>query len=156
MRPRAIVVAAALLGAVPSAGAQAADSTCTYRQCALNIVPVLHGLTVVRGEQETPLATLGFLWTRDVSGIFDAAARDAARDAVRTRRLAAVFTDLGLGLLVVGATRAASEDLDRTAATLMLAGTATFAISVPIQFRADAHLSRAVWRHNARFANRTQ
>ncbi len=107
---------------------------------------------MVRGEDEDPVATLGFLWTRDISRVFDDPARDAARSAVRTRRVAAFLTDAGLALAIAGAARAARNDLDRTASTLMIAGVALVGISVPIQFRADRHLSRAVWLHNARFA----
>lgn len=148
---------AALLAAPLAAHAQRADAprlggACDYRSCGYNIIAALHGLRVVRGEQETPVATLGFLWTRDVSEAFDGEGKAAAQAAVRTRRWGALFTDVGLAMIVAGAASAATNDLDETAANLMMAGAASVGVSVPLQFLADKHLARAVWRHNARYA----
>lgn len=126
--------------------------SCEYRSCAYNIIAALHGLRVVQGEQEAQVATLGFLFTRDISGAFEGEGRTAAIAAVRTRRWGALFTDIGLALLLTGAVQAATTDLDETSANLMLAGAASVGISVPLQFLADKHLARAVWQHNARYA----
>ena len=150
-------VLAALLTISSIAGAQRVDTapvsaTCDYRHCAFNIIAALHGLRVVRGADEVQVGTLGFFWTRDLSDRFDGEGREAARTAVRTRRRGALFTDVGLALLATGAARAATNDLDRGAANLMLAGAAIVGVSVPLQFRADKHLARAVWQHNARYA----
>lgn len=146
-----LVVAASRLDAQRAPVAPIA-ADCDYRQCAYGIIAAPHGLRVVRGEAEVRVALLGFLWTRDISGAFDAPAQEAARAAVRTRRWGALLTDTGLALLLTGAARAATRDLDETGARLMLAGAATVGLSVPLQFRADTHLSRAVFAHNARFA----
>lgn len=127
-------------------------AACDYKRCAYNIVPVLHGLTVVRGEQETPVATLGFLWTGDITDAFAEPAREAARRAVRTRRVAAVFTDLGLILAAAGVGVGLAEEFDETAGALLAGGVASIAISVPLQFRADKYLAQATWIHNARYA----
>lgn len=153
-----LTLAVALLPA--SSQAQRAEAprlpaSCDYRRCAYNIIAELHGLKVTRGEDETPVATLGFLWTRDISDAFEGEGQEAARSAVRTRRWAALFTDLGLALLVTGAASAATNDLDETSTALMLGGAASLGLSVPIQFRADKHLARAVWQHNARYATGT-
>lgn len=154
-RPLALLCAIALMPA--AARAQRAESprlpaTCDYRSCAYNIIAALHGLKVTSGSQEAPVGTLGFLWTRDISGAFEGEGRAEARAAVRTRRWGALFTDLGLALLVTGAVSAATNDLDETSARLMLGGAASVGLSVPIQFLADKHLARAVWLHNARYA----
>lgn len=155
------VLCAAILASPMTVAAQRADApriasaggdACDYRSCAYNIIAALHGLRVVRGERETQVATLGFLWTRDISDAFDGEGRSAAQAAVRARRWGALFTDLGLALLLTGAVSAATQDLDETSAKLMLAGAASVGVSVPIQFLADKHLARAVWQHNARFA----
>ena len=140
MRIPALLVAqmVPLLLALPrTAGAQRVDAprlpaSCDYRACAYNIIAALHGLRVVRGTGETQVATLGFLWTRDISSAFDGEGHDAARTAVRTRRWGALFTDVGLALLATGAV--------------------SVGVSVPLQFLADKHLARAVWQHNARYA----
>ncbi len=159
---RVPVLFTALLLALPlTAGAQRVDAPrlparCDYRQCAYNIIAALHGLRVVRGAEETQVATLGFLWTRDISSAFDGEGREAARSAVRTRRWGALFTDVGLALLATGAVSAAANDLDRTSANLMIAGAASVGVSVPLQFLADKHLARAVWQHNARYAAETR
>lgn len=129
---------------------------CDYRSCAYNIIAALHGLRVVQGEQEAQVATLGFLFTRDISGAFQGEGRMAAIAAVKTRRWGALFTDIGLALLVTGAVQAATNDLDETSANLMLAGAASVGVSVPLQFLADKHLARAVWQHNARYAGATR
>lgn len=122
-------------------------------------VALLLALPLTAGAQradETQVATLGFLWTHDISGAFDGAGAEAAHLAVRTRRWGALFTDVGLALLVTGAVSAAANDLDRTSANLMLAGAASVGVSVPLQFLADKHLARAVWQHNARYAAETR
>lgn len=154
---RAAIAAALVLLAPVEAAAQRMEAArvpagCDYRSCAYNILAAMHGLRVVRGEQETPVGTLGFLWTNDISAAFDGEAQATARDAVRVRRWGALLTDLGLALLVAGAADAALNDLDRTSATLMMGGAASLGLSVPLQFRADLHLARAVWQHNARYA----
>lgn len=133
---------------------RAAD--CDYRRCAYNIIAALHGLRVVSGADETQVATLGFLWTRDIAVHFDGEGQRTARAAVRARRWGALFTDVGLALLATGAARAAANDLDDTAAHLMLAGVASVGVSVPLQFLADKHLARAVWQHNARYATESR
>lgn len=160
MRFPALVLALQL--ALPiSAGAQRVDaprlpSPCDYHRCAYNIIAALHGLRVVRGADEVQVATLGFLWTRDISPRFEGEGHEAARTAVRTRRWGALFTDVGLALLASGAVSAATNDLDRSSANLMLAGAASLGVSVPLQFLADKHLARAVWQHNARYAAETR
>ncbi|MFN0098768.1 MAG: hypothetical protein ACKVS7_08850 [Gemmatimonadaceae bacterium] len=128
------------------------SASCDYRRCAYNIVPVLHGLTVVRGEEETPVATLGFLWTGDITDAFAEPARDVARRAVRTRRVAAVFTDLGLALAAAGLAVGLAEEFDETAGLLIAGGVVSITVSVPLQFRADKYLAQATWIHNARYA----
>lgn len=152
------LVALTLVLALPrAAAAQLADAArpsadCDYQRCAYNIIAALHGLRVVKGGQETQVATLGFLWTRDISVHFEDAGGNEARAAVRTRRWGALLTDVGLALLAIGATRAAINDLDQTSARLMIAGAAGLGLSVPLQFKADTELARAVWLHNARYA----
>lgn len=156
------IAAAALLTSVPAAAtaqrleAPRTEAACDYRRCAYNIIAAPHGLKVVRGEREERVATLGFLWTRDISDAFEGEGFAAAKAAVRTRRWAALFTDVGLGLLVAGAASAATDGLDESSAGLMLGGAASLGLSVPIQFLADTHLSRAVWQHNARYAGGTR
>lgn len=134
------------------AAASSVAADCDYRRCAYNIIAALHGLRVVRGAAETQVATLGFLWTGDVSSHFDGEGQREARSAVRARRWGALLTDVGLALLLTGAASAAIDDLDDSAAHLMLAGVASVGVSVPVQFLADKHLARAVWQHNARYA----
>lgn len=149
---------ATVLALLPTAArAQRAEpsrlpANCDYRSCGYNIIAALHGLKVTSGTQETPVATLGFLWTRDISAVFEGEGQSEARAAVRTRRWGALLTDIGLALIVTGAVSAATNDLDERAAHLMLGGAASLGLSVPIQFAADKHLARAVWQHNARYA----
>jgi len=129
--------------------------TCTYRSCALDVVPAWNGLDLVKGENEERVGRLGFLWTRDVSPAFarDPHAIELAHRAVRTRRTAALFTDVGGALLVAALAGglADSEHSDRWRA-IAVGGGAAFAVGVPLQFAADGHLARAVWHYNARFA----
>jgi hypothetical protein len=150
----AAVVGPAPLGA-QAAGAVPSDSACTYEQCALSIAPVWNGLAVVRGAAAERVANLGFFWAGPLLRAFpgaDSAAWYGAR-AVHVRRTAAVLTDVG-GLLVVYALgrRVGSERLSRDAQVALAAGAAAVAVSVPLHFVADGHLSRAVWWHNRRYA----
>ncbi len=164
MPPLQAVLAALLLGVLgggaPRLAAQAvrppaADSACSYARCALGIAPRWNGLALVRGTAATPVANLNFFWPRPLDGALagsDSAARYGAR-AVRVRRVAAVLTDGGGLLLAYALARRLNAgrfpDDARAAAAL---GAAGVAVSVPLQFAADGHLSRAVWWHNLRYA----
>lgn len=159
LRRRAFALAAGLLacalhGSVAAAEVPPAD-TCTYRSCALDVVPAWNGLDVVKGEREERVGRLGFLWTRDVSPAFAGEPRavELAHRAVRTRRTAALFTDAG-GALLVAALAGGLADPGHSGRwrAIAIGGGAAFAVSVPLQFAADGHLARAVWRFNARFA----
>ena len=138
------------------------DSACTYRTCALAIVPSWDGLAVVRGQAGPRVANLHFFLPRDITPALrgddatrpgaDSAAAAAGR-ALSLRRVGAAFTDLGLlamGAAVVSALHA--RHVDRTAQTLGAAGMGALVLSIPFQFAADGALSRAVWWHNQRFA----
>ena len=158
--PLASIVLLALVAAAPSAhaapGTQASrDTTCTYRRCALAVVPAWNGLDLVRGEAEERVARLGFFWVTDLSPVFagEPQALEHARHAVRLRRTAAVFTDLGAALLIAAAVGGlADHDHADTYRGLAIGGAVSVAVSGPLQFAADGHLSRAVWWHNAQFA----
>jgi len=131
------------------------DTTCTYRRCALAVVPAWNGLDLVRGEAEERVARLGFFWATDVSLVFagEPQALEHAQRAVRLRRTAAVFTDLGAALLIAAAVGGlADQDHADTYRGLAIGGAVAVAVSVPLQFSADGHLSRAVWWHNTQFA----
>jgi hypothetical protein len=156
---RAALLLAALVVVVaraPRAGAQAAPAgDCTYTRCALGIAPVWNGLALVRGAGNERVANLGFLWTGSLHAVFagNDSATVYARRAVRTRRTAAVFTDGGALLLAAALYKRVSDgELTSSAKALAIAGGAAFAVSVPLQFRADGHLSRAVWWHNAQYS----
>ena len=139
---------AALAIAARASGAQSPDSACTYARCALNIVPRLSGLTVVRGEREARLATLAFLWPSSVTATFalDSSAFAHARSATRRRMVAALLTDVGAAIVVASGTH--SPGAHRST---IVAGAALIAASMPVHFAADAELSRAVWDYNRAF-----
>lgn len=121
----------------------------TYQRDALGIAPVWNGLAVVRGAERTRVANLNFFWPRRIDDAFlgDSARFYGAR-AFRTRRVAAVLTDVGALLLAAAVARRASDEaVERRSA---IAGAGAFALSVPLHFAADDWLARAVWWHNAR------
>jgi hypothetical protein len=62
-----------------------------------------------------------------------------------------VLTDLGLALAVSAVVAYAAESDHATARGLALGGAIALGIGVPLQFKADGHLSRAVWWHNTQF-----
>jgi hypothetical protein len=137
-----------------AAVAQTADSLCGYSRCALSIAPRLVALDVVRGDAEVRVASLAFLWPRDVSRTFvsDSVAHAFSKRAVRSRRLAAVMTDVGVFALTAGALRSRGHAASAAGTAFLSIGGALVVASVPIHFSADAELSRAVWRYNARFS----
>jgi len=157
-----LLVATSVFGATSSMAAQepvsragvmsAADRECPYVRCALGITPVWNGLAVVRGPSAERVTMLGFFWARPLPPVFavhDSAARYAAR-AVRMRRAGSVLTDGGALLLAVGAVKAVSGGrVNRLDRLLLSTGATALAVSVPFQFAADGHLSRAVWWYNA-------
>jgi S-adenosylhomocysteine hydrolase len=109
----------------------------------------------VRGESERRVATLGFFVPGDVSEIFkdDADALDAAREAVRLRRIGAVLTDAGIVMAATGLARALFQrDFDKLSGALTIAGAGSLGVSIPVQFAADGYLSRAVWLYNRRYS----
>lgn len=152
------IAAAALL--LMTATRLQAQAACSYEQCALRIAPRWDGLAAVR-DDGTTMANLAFFWPQDISAAFraDSGARGAgaaisyAGRAYSTRRLAAVLTDVGIGLLASAAiTSAIRGSVTRSDAFLGGVGAAAFAISVPIQFAADDLLGKAVWWYNRRYA----
>lgn len=159
---RTLVGVAALLatiGASPVAAqlpdASPPDSACSYTRCALGIAPVWNGLALVRGSTGERVANLGFFWAGSLQRAFpgaDSAARYGAR-AVRVRRTAAVLTNVG-GVLAAFALgrRLGGDALPRDGQVALAAGATALAVSVPLHFVADGHLSRAVWWHNRRYA----
>jgi hypothetical protein len=137
------------------ATAQTSSRPCDYSRCALNIIPRLTALDVVRGDSEERVGSLAFLFPRDVSEAFagSAEARAHADRAFGQRRVGAVLTNVGGALLAGGLIRtAATSDTRRASIGTAIAGAALVGISVPIHFAADAELSRAVREFNRRFA----
>ncbi len=161
-RPSAVLAAVllAVFGGAHQLAAQsvqtpAADSACSYQQCALGIAPRWNGLALVRGTAATPVANLGFFWTGPLNHVLagsDSSMRYGAK-AVRVRRVAAVLTNGG-GLLLgyAVARRLSAGAVTRDAQVTAALGVAGVVVSVPLHFAADGHLSRAVWWHNLRYA----
>ncbi len=153
-----LAISSGLLSAPADLVAQSAapSAVCSYDTCALNVVPAWNGLAVVRGQSEDRVALLGFFKAGNLDAAFagDPAALALAHRAVRTRRVAATLTDAGLVLLLLGSVALPSMDADGrdTPALYLVAGAVSLGLSVPLQFAADGHLSRAVWQFNRRFA----
>lgn len=136
---------------------------CTYRMCALAIVPRWNGLAVVRRPAGWTVTNLNFFWPRDVSAALrgppglrsigaDSAVTEARR-ALHLRRIGAALTDGGVVLGVLAFVRATHDGrLQRPDGILAAAGAASLGLSIPFQFAADGALSRAVWWHNLRYA----
>jgi hypothetical protein len=153
--------AALIAGAIAVAGltnpvrAQAVEAACTYESCALSLAPVWNGLAITRGISQRQVANLGYFRPTDIRPVFadNAAALEAADEALQTRTVAAVLTDAGLVLLGTGLARAAFQrEFDGFARVLMYSGTASVAISIPLHFAADGMLNRAIWWHNRRYS----
>ena len=135
--------------------AQSAPDTCTYRHCALAVLPVWNGLAIVRGENEERVGRLGFFWTEDISPTFagDPQALSYAQSAVHVRRNAAILTDAGAALLLVALIGGLTDSANtHKYQAIAVGGAVSFGVGVPVQFAADGELSRAVWWHNARWA----
>jgi len=149
-------LAVALLLAQSSALMAQTSEACVYATCALGISPRLTALDVVRGDAQARVGSLSFLWPRaTLVRAFDGdvLAAALARHSVRTRRTAATLTGVGIALVTAGAARAALLHRDaQWSAGLAAAGVGAIGISIPVQFAADAQLSRAVFEFNRRFA----
>ena len=154
-------IALLALAAPVAAQAPAKSSACNYQSCALTIVPAWNGLAVSRGDTEERVANLNFFAPRDITAVLrgDPSAPGAneaathARQAVRVRRMAAAFTNVGVGALVIALARNRIDGADDGLQTILTIGGATaFSVSVPLQFAADGALSRAVWWHNVRYS----
>lgn len=145
-----------LLVARSSVAAAQMPAPCVYATCALGISPRLTALDVVRGDAQARVGSLSFTWPRAAlvrAFHGDAVAEQLARQSVRTRRVAATLTDIGAVLVAGAATRAALVRGDRgRSAGIAGLGAAAIAVSVPVQFAADAQLSRAVFEFNRRYA----
>ncbi|MGK2961767.1 MAG: hypothetical protein ACSLFK_06410 [Gemmatimonadaceae bacterium] len=150
-----IAGAIAIAGFTNTARAQSAEAGCTYESCALSLAPVWNGLAITRGISQRQVANLGYFWPSDIRPVFadNAAALEAADEALQTRTVAAVLTDAGLVLLATGLARAAFQrEFDGFARVLVYSGTASIGISVPVHFAADGMLNRAIWWHNRRYS----
>ncbi len=149
------IAAIAATGFASTAAAQQAPANCSYETCALGLKPVWNGLAVTRGISERQVANLGFFWPSDIRPGFadNAAALEAAEEALQTRTIAAVLTDAGLLLLGTGLARAAFQrEFDGFSKALTYTGATSLGLSVPLHFAADGMLSRAVWWHNRRYS----
>jgi len=143
------VVLGALMAVSPIQG-QTVDSGCTYATCALNIVPRITALDVVRGNGEYRVASLAFLFPHGVASAFtpNESAVAHANAAFSRRRVASALIDAGAILL---ASAAAGVLVPAHRGVVAGAGVALIAGSVPIHFAADAELSRAVWEFNRQY-----
>ena len=131
------------------------EANCTYESCALGLAPAWNGLAITRGISQRQIGVLGFFWPGDIRPIFadNAAALEAADEALRTRTVASILTDAGLLVLGTGLARAAFQrEFDGFSKVLTITGAASVGISVPLHFAADGMLSRAVWWHNRRYS----
>ena len=155
------LVAAAAIAVLASQPMQAqtpatrADPNCTYESCALGLAPTWNGLAITRGISQRQIANLGFFWPEDIRPLFadNAAALEAADEALRMRTVAAILTDAGLVLLGTGLARAGFQrEFDGLSRALAWTGAASIGVSIPLQFAADGYLSRAIWWHNRRFS----
>jgi hypothetical protein len=137
--------------AAPTSSYAPVSAGCDYQRCALGIAPVWNGLAVVRGAEREQVANLSFFWPVDLEAPFRGdSARAYALRAVHTRRVAATLTDAGALLMAVAVLRGVqTKPLDGIGRAAAIAGAAAFVLSVPLHFRADGWLSRAVWWHNA-------
>ena len=159
-----VFVAMSLSGnrAVGQATTVETADTCTYRLCALTIVPTWNGLRVVRGASSATVTNLNFFFPRDISHALQGDGRlsvgsdsvtVAAHRALRLRRIGAVFTDAGLiGIAVAGARAAGGGSNKRTNGIIAGTGFAMLGIAVPFQFAADGALSKAIWWYNWRYS----
>lgn len=136
---------------VPTRGADCSE----YRDCALGLLPSFGGITVVRGEREEPLQTLGFfLPGGSLEAVFagDTLAQRFGRAALRERRIGALFT---VTSVVTASFIGTLDGQDYGGATgLFVASAAQAFVAAYFQLKADASLSRAVWAFNRRFATR--
>lgn len=150
------VLLAAVACVMPLRAARAQEAACTYARCALAIAPVWNGLDVVRGAEAHRVTRLGFFWTSDIAPSVagnDSAVAYAVR-AVRVRRVAAMFTDVGaLALGYAAARRLQNGSFAGVDRGVAMGGAAAFAVSVPLQFAADGLLSRSLWWFNGDFAH---
>lgn len=150
-----IFALATILPATLNAQEARTEANCTYETCALGLAPAWNGLAVTRGNAQRTVAVLGFFYPTDVSRTFqaDREAMDAAADAVRVRSIAAAMTDGGIVLAATGIARALfRRDWDNLSTALTVVGGGALGASVPFQFAADGHLSRAVWLFNRRYS----
>ena len=135
--------------------AQEPQAGCSYDRCALQLVPRLWALDLVRGSGDEQVGSLSFFVPKPVRSAFVpiAPAQAHADRAFTIRRVAAVLTDAGGVLALMGATRAAATaDHRRASVGVGVLGVVALGVSVPLQFRADAELSHAVHEFNRQFA----
>jgi len=135
--------------------AQESPGGCTYDRCALQLVPRLWALDVVRGNSDERVGSLSFFAPTPVRSAFlrVAPAQAHADRAFAIRRVASIVTDVGGILAMSGAARAAATaNHRRQSLAVGVLGVLAVGVSVPLQFRADAELSRAVHEFNRQFA----
>lgn len=153
---RKIRLAALLvLGVARGLTAQGTTEGCGYDRCALQLLPRLSAIDIVQGGDERRVGSLSFFAPQTVRGAFtsSATAQVHADHALGFRRAGAALTDIGGVLAILGIARAAAtSDHRRGSVAAGALGGILVGISVPLQFRADAELSRAVHEFNRQFA----
>jgi hypothetical protein len=145
-----------LMAAPAPANAQAVASCDAYTACALSVVPRWTGVAVLRGEQQTHVATLRVSVFRslDPDRVFagDSLAVAFGRQSLRSARTAAVLSHVGTIAMLVAVVRADDRGFDDTDGALMISGAVVGMVSVPFQLRASRQLVQAAWTYNRRFA----
>lgn len=154
--PRAALLALALFAAPSSLHGQADPSlhaACdAYERCALRVRHGFFTTRIVRGTDDTELARLGFGAPPldDVFSLSDEAAVSFQR--FRTAHVRSSWMGLLGGIGFVGGLVAGARGHHDWAAGLSLGGSVFSLGAGAFRTRADEHLSRAVWWHNASLA----
>lgn len=137
-------------GQVVPLGASACDA---YAGCALRVQHGLFSTRIVRGTDDTEMAKLGF-GAPPLDDLFASSAEAAISfQRFRTAHVRSSWMGLLGGIGFVGGLVAGARGHHDWAAGLSLSGTAFSFGSGAFRTRANEHLSRAVWWHNATLAD---
>jgi hypothetical protein len=120
-----------------------------YDSCALRVRHRLLRTEIVRGTEDTPIAEIGF-GTPPLEELFARSDQAALGfDGFRKdHKRASWMTVLG-GIEIVGGLVARSQGEDDWAMALSISGIVIEVVGTVFRTRADEHLSKAIWWHNA-------
>lgn len=133
--------------------AQALDTACSYRACAIRLEPGWGGPKLLQGAHGEPVGGLGMFRTNvAVLESTDSSRAYVARFRRAHRTSQALSVIGGVGMIVFYHAARGADPSNSLSITSGIVGIVALYASLPYTLNAHRHLARAIWWHNSVWA----